>query len=97
MRFYPLNIKTKGHLLLPTVAQFLSYFTLNSGLCHFLVYLDRVVYPYCKGMWLYSQNIEPEGHAVYMHVVWFLRYSTLNSGQMNIKLWVVNMSGSNYL
>jgi len=48
--------------------------------------MDRVVYPYWKGMWLYSQNIEPEGHAVRVHVAWFLRYSTLQSGQMNIKL-----------
>jgi len=28
MRFYPLNTKTEGHLLLPKVAQFLSHFTL---------------------------------------------------------------------
>jgi len=31
MKFYPLNTKTEGHLLLPTVARFLSYFTLNTS------------------------------------------------------------------
>jgi len=89
MRFYPLSTKIEGHLLLPKVARFLSYFTLNIGLCHFIlgdVYLDRVVYPYCKGMWLHSQNIEPEGLTVRMHIARFLRYSTLKSGQMNMKL-----------
>jgi len=53
---------------------------LKCGLYHFIlgdVYLDRVVYPYCKGTWLYSPKIELEGHAVRMHVAWFLRYSTL--------------------
>ena len=87
--FYLLNIKTEGHLILPKTAWFLSYLTLKSELYHFIlgdVYLDRVVYPYCKGTWLYSQNIEPEGHAVRMHVARFLRYSTLESGQGNIKL-----------
>jgi len=89
MRFYPLNTKTECHLLFQKVARFLSYFTLNSGLCHFIledVYLDRVVYLYWKGMWLYSQNSEPEGLAVCIHVARFLRYSTLKSGQMNVKL-----------
>ena len=89
MRFYPLNINTEGHLLLPKVAWFLSYLALKNGLYHFIledVYLVRVVYPYCKGTWLYSQNSEPEGHAVRMHVAWFLRYSTLQSGKGNIKL-----------
>ena len=89
MRFYPLNAKTEGHLLLPNVAWFLSYLTLKCGLYRFTlgdVYLDSVVYPYCKGTWLYSPNIEPEGHAVRMHIAWFLRYSMLESGQGNIKL-----------
>ena len=89
MRSYSLNIKTKGHLILPKMAWFLSYLTLKSGLYHFIlgvVYLDRVIYPYCKGTWLYSPNIEPEGHAVRMHVAWLLRYSTLESGQVYIKL-----------
>ena len=89
MSFYPLSTKTESHLLLPKVAWFLSYLTLKSGLYHFIlgdVYLDRVVYPYCKGTWLYSQNIKPEGHAVRMYIAWFLRYSTLESGQGNIKL-----------
>ena len=89
MKFYSLNVKTEDHQLLPKVAWFLSYFALNSGLYHFIlgdVNLDRVVYPYCKGTWLYSQNIKPEGHTVRMHVAWFLRYSTLESGQGNIKL-----------
>ena len=84
MRSYSLNIKTEGHLILPKMAWFLSYLMVKSGLYHFIledVYLDRVVYPYCKGTWLHSQNIEPEGHAVRMHVALFLRYSTLESGK----------------
>jgi len=100
MRFYLLNTKTEGHLLLPKVAQFLSHFTLNSRLCHFIVgdvYLDRAVYPYGKDMWLYSQNIEPEGHAVCMHIAWFLRYSSLESGQVYIELSAVKMDGGYYL
>ena len=89
MKLYPLNTKTEGHLLLLKVAWFLSYLMLKGGLYHFIlgdVYLDSVVYPYCKGMWLCSPNIEPEGHAVCMYIAWFLRYSTLESGQGHIKL-----------
>jgi len=98
MRFYLLNTKSEGHLLLPKVAQFLGHFTLTSKLCHFIlghVYLDRVVY--CKSMWFYSQNIEPESHAVCMHVAWFLRYSSLESGQGYIELSAVNMDGGYYI
>ena len=49
MKLYSLNIKTKGHLLLPKIAWFLSYLMLKSGPCHLIlrdVNLDRVVYPY---------------------------------------------------
>jgi len=87
MRFYSLNVKTEGDLLLLKIAWFLSYLELNSGIYHFVlgdVYLDSVVYPYCKGTWMYSQNSEPEGQTVCMHIAWFLRYSTLKSGQGNI-------------
>ena len=89
MRFYPLNTKTEDHLLLPKVAWFLRYLMLKCGLYRFIledVYLDSVVYLYCRNTWLYSPNIEPEGHAVRMHITWFLRYSTLECGQGNIKL-----------
>ena len=71
MRSYSLNIKTKGHLILPKIAWLPSYLMLRSGQYHFIlrdVCLDRVVFPCCKGTWLYSQNIKPEGHAVCMHV-----------------------------
>ena len=37
MRFYSLNIKTKGHLLLPKIAWFLSYLMLKSGPYHFIL------------------------------------------------------------
>jgi len=89
MRSYFLNIKTKGHLILPKIARFFSYLTLKNGLYQFIlgdVYLDRVVYPYCKGTWLYSQNIKPEGYAVCMHLAWFLKCSRRESGQVYIKL-----------
>ena len=55
MSSYSLNIKTEGHLILPKMVWFLSYLRLKCGLKHFVVgdvYLDRVVYPYCKGTWL---------------------------------------------
>ena len=26
------------------------------------VYMDRFVYTYCKGTWIYSPNIEPKAH-----------------------------------
>ena len=83
MRFYSLNVETEGHLLLPKVAWFLSYLALKCGLYQFIlgdVNMDRVVYPYCNDMCLYSQNIKPEGHTVHMHVEWFLMYSMLDSG-----------------
>ena len=89
MRSYSLNIKTEGHLILPKIAWFPSYLMLKSGLYHFIlgdVYLDKVIYPYCKGTWLYSQNIKPEGHAVRTHITWFLRYSGLEGGQVYINL-----------
>jgi len=53
MRFYSLNIKAEGHLLLPKIAWFLM---LRSKQYNFVlgdVNLGRVVYLYCKGMWLY--------------------------------------------
>ena len=89
MRSYSLNIKTEGHLILPKMEWFLSYLKLKRGLYHFIlgdVYLDRVVYPYCKGTWLHSPNIEPEGHTVRMHVAWLLKYSMVESGQGHINL-----------
>ena len=49
MKFYSLNIKTEGHLLLPKRTWFLSYLILKSGPYHFIlgdVNLHRVVYPY---------------------------------------------------
>jgi len=87
-----LNIKTDGHLILSKIARFLCYLTLKSGLYHFILG-DSVVYPYCKGTWLYSQKSYHDGQTVRIHIVWFLKYSTLKSGQRNIKLLVVSMSG----
>ena len=37
IKFYSLNIKTEGHLVLPKIAWFLSYLTLRSGLYHFIL------------------------------------------------------------
>ena len=59
--------------------------------------MDRFLYLYCKGTWLYSPNIEPEGPAVRMHIAWFLRCSMLETGQKHINFLLVNMGGSNYL
>jgi len=70
MRFYALNTKTEGHLLFPKVPQFLSHFTLNSGLCHFIlgdVYLDHSLRLAISTLTLWQVS-GAQDHTIYMSI-----------------------------